>query len=79
MGCAHDHTAEDPEPGLSLLRLAWFRTLVTGEAAESQNICPTGEQSRKELRVSQVQGPAGGAPRTPGFPPPKAFQTQHLY
>ena len=37
MGCAHNCTADGPEPGLSLLRLAWPSMLVTEEAAESQN------------------------------------------
>ena len=45
MGCAHDCTVDGPEPGLSLLRLAWPSMLVTEEAAESQNACPAEEEA----------------------------------
>lgn len=45
MGCAHDGTADGPEPGLRLLRLVWPSMLVTEEAAESQNACPAEEEA----------------------------------
>ena len=78
MGCAHNCTADGPEPGLSLLRLCLAQHAGHRGGSRVTECTHSRGRGREELRVSESRVPLVML-QGPCLTSSGAFQTQYLY